>query len=175
MDTLTLKTLLRIVPNFPRKGIQFQDISPLIANPLAFKTVIDSLTEHYKDQQIKYVVGIESRGFIIGAPLALSLNCGFVMIRKPGKLPYKTLSQTYKKEYGTRLYRTNIVMHFQNGGRVLIADDLIATGGTILATIELIKKFKAVPVGACAIIDLTDLKGSQLISQQCPVFCILNA
>lgn len=165
--------LLRYVPDFPKKGINFVDISTLICDPVGLKDTINLLAEHYKGQKIDYVCGLESRGFIFGTALAVELGCGFVMMRKPGKLPYKTVSVEYSKEYGTDKIEVNIDA-FKEGSNVLIVDDLIATGGSLLACIDLVEKLKAKPMGCCCVIELEFLKGRELIEKKAPLFCLIK-
>lgn len=166
--------LIRVIPDFPKKGILFQDISTLIADAWGLKCVIDYFATFYKDQKIDQIVGLESRGFLVGTPLAIQLNCGFTMVRKKGKLPSKTISFTYKKEYGDDTVEINADA-FKEGANILIIDDLIATGGTIIAAIELVRQLKGNVIGACAVVDLFDLGGSKLIEKhQCPVYSILK-
>lgn len=155
-----VQSKIRAINDFPKKGIIFRDITTAVKDPQAMRYMIDFLTEKYKDERIDYVAGIESRGFIFGAALAYKLGAGFVVIRKPGKLPADTISQEYELEYGT----DKIEMHadaVEPGKKVLIVDDLLATGGTVDAAAKLIKKACADVVGAAFIIELTDLKGRE--------------
>lgn len=152
-----IKSMIRDVPDFPKKGILFRDITTLIKDKEALRTTIDVLYEIFKDKKIDYVAGIESRGFIFGMPLAYKLNCGFVPIRKPNKLPCEVISQEYELEYGT----DKIEVHkdaFKKGDRVLIVDDLLATGGTAAAAVSLVSKMADV-AGVAFVIELEDLKG----------------
>ena len=158
-----LKTAIRDVPDFPKKGILFKDITTLLARGDVFRNVIDQFADHYKESKIEKVVGIESRGFIFGAPVAYALGAGVVPIRKKGKLPYKTISATYALEYGT----DTLEMHedaLKKGAKVLIIDDLLATGGTAKATAELVEKVGAKIVGIAFLIELEFLKGRQNLS-----------
>ncbi|MHA1339579.1 MAG: adenine phosphoribosyltransferase [Promethearchaeota archaeon] len=151
---LDLLKYVRNIPDFPKKGIQFKDVTTIAKDPIAFKYTIDKLYEHYKDKKIDKVCAIESRGFVFGAPLAYLLNAGFILIRKPGKLPADTYSESYELEYGTN----TIEMHkdaINNGEKVLVFDDLLATGGTVEATINLIKKAGGEVVGIAFVIELT--------------------
>ena len=153
-----VKALIRDVPDFPVPGIVFKDITPVLKDPKALASVIDSLADVYKDKEIDSVVGIESRGFIIGTPLALKLGVPFVPIRKEGKLPFKKHKVSYKLEYG----EATIEMHTDAlgpGDRVLIVDDLLATGGTTAASIELVEKLGATVVGCAFVIELGFLRG----------------
>lgn len=168
-----IKNLLRFVPDFPKKGINFVDISTLICDTKGLKDTIDLFAEYYKDEKIDYICGLESRGFIFGTALAYKLGCGFVMMRKPGKLPYKTVSVEYSKEYGTDKIEVNIDA-FKEGARVLVVDDLIATGGSLLACIDLVEKLKAKPIGCCCVIELEFLKGRGLIEKKVPLHCLIK-
>ena len=155
-----VQSKIRAIVDFPKKGIIFRDITTAVKDPQAMRYMIDYLTERYKDERIDYVAGIESRGFIFGAALAYKLGAGFIVIRKPGKLPAETISQEYELEYGT----DKIEMHadaVEPGKKVLIRDDLLATGGTVDAAAKLLKKAGANVVGAAFIIELTDLKGRE--------------
>lgn len=157
-----IKNTIRQVPDFPKKGIQFLDITTGVKNPEAFKAMIDFLYEEFKDKKVDYVAGIESRGFIFGAPLADRLGAGFVMIRKPNKLPADTISESYDLEYG----KDTIQMHadaIEKGANVVVIDDLLATGGTACAACRLIKKAGGNVVAASFIIELTPLKGAEKI------------
>lgn len=158
-----VESKVRDIVDFPKKGIIFRDITTAVKDAKALKYMIDFLTETYKDKKIDYVAGIESRGFIFGSALAYNLNAGFVMIRKPGKLPAKTISQEYSLEYGT----DKIEMHedaIEEGANVLVIDDLLATGGTVDAACKLIRKAKGNVVGAAFIIELTDLGGRKKLN-----------
>lgn len=165
MNTVeNLKKIIRDIPDFPKKGILFKDITTLLNDPIAFSKAIDLLGNRYIDKKIDVVVGIEARGFIIGSALAYKLNAGFIPIRKPGKLPYKTYSMTYELEYGT----DQLEIHqdaIKPNQRVLIADDLLATGGTIKATADLVKKFNAEVFEIAFLIELTFLKGRDKLNK----------
>ncbi len=153
-----VKALMRDVPDFPVPGIVFKDITPVLKDPEALRMIIEKLREMYADLDIDAVVGIESRGFIIGTPLALALNAPFVPIRKVGKLPFDKIKVSYKLEYG----EATIEMHtdaLEKGDRVLIVDDLLATGGTTAASIELVEKLGAEVVKCAFVIELGFLKG----------------
>ncbi len=155
-----LKNKIRTVPNWPKPGIMFRDITTLLNDADSFKKTIDLLVERYKDTAIDKVTGIESRGFIIGAVLAYKLGVGFVPIRKKGKLPADVISQEYALEYGT----DKIEIHadaFSAGEKILLVDDLIATGGTAIAACNLLKKLHGDVVECCFIIDLPDLGGKK--------------
>lgn len=155
-----VESRVRDIVDFPKKGIVFRDITTAVKDPKALKFMVDFLTEQYADKKIDYVAGIESRGFVFGSALAYNLGVGFVMIRKPGKLPANVVSQEYSLEYGT----DKIEMHadaVEEGKNVLVIDDLLATGGTVDAACKLIKKVGANVVGAAFIIELSDLGGRE--------------
>ena len=150
-----VRKTIRQIPDFPKKGIQFLDITTGVKDAKAFKQMIEFLYEKFKDKNINYVAAIESRGFIFGAPLALKLGAGLVLMRKPNKLPAKTLSETYNLEYGT----DTIQMHadaIKEGDRVIVIDDLLATGGTMKAACNLVKKFNPKKVYINFIIELVN-------------------
>ena len=162
---MELKSLIRDVPDFPQPGILFRDITTLLNNPQGLRQTIDLLTEkcHNADLVPDYVVGMESRGFMFATPLAYQLNAGFVPVRKPGKLPAPVYSVTYDLEYGT----DSLEIHqdaIARGAKVLIVDDLLATGGTAWATVKLLDKIEAQIVGCAFIIELTALKGRETLS-----------
>jgi len=151
---------IRDIPDFPKKGIIFKDITTLLADPKMFKKAVDEMYKSYKQKQIDYVVCVEARGFIFGAARAYQLGCGLVPVRKPGKLPYKTQSVTYALEYG----KDTLEMHkdaIHANSKVLVVDDLLATGGTIVAVCKLLKKSKAKVIGLAFLIELGFLKGRQ--------------
>ena len=155
---MDLAKMIRSIPDFPVEGILFRDISTLTRDPDAFQEAIDALIDHYSDKDIDLVVGIESRGFVFGAPIAYEMGAGFVMVRKPGKLPAEAISASYTLEYGTNI----LEMHtdsIQPGQRVLLVDDLIATGGSAKAAAELIEQLGGKIVGIAFLIELTDLNG----------------
>jgi len=156
--TKSIKSKIRTIPHWPKEGIMFRDITTLLKDPDGFKETIDLLYRRYKDKKIDKVIGIESRGFIFGAPLAYLLHCGFVPIRKPGKLPAECESEEYTLEYGKdkiEIHRDSI----EKGERVLIVDDLIATAGTADAARKLVKKLGGTVVECAFIVELSDLKG----------------
>jgi len=156
--TDSIKSKIRTVPHWPKEGIMFRDITTLIKDPQGFKETIDLLHIRYKDKKIDKVVGIESRGFIFGAPLAYLLGCGFVPVRKPGKLPAECESEEYTLEYGT----DKIEIHkdaIDKDDNILIVDDLIATAGTAVAARNLVKKLGGNLVEIAFIVELVDLKG----------------
>ncbi len=155
-----LKKHIRSIPDFPKPGILFRDITTLLNNPQAFKQAIDQLADRFKNQGITKVVGIESRGFLTAAPLAYLLGAGFIPVRKKGKLPYKVSSVSYELEYG----QDSLEMHLDavvKGEKVLIADDLLATGGTAGATCKLITQNGGLITGLGFLIELSDLKGRE--------------
>src|SRR5258706_13362912 len=153
-----IRNVIRDLPDFAKPGIVFKDITPLLANGPLFSQTIDLLAERYHDQKIDPVLGIESRGFIVGAALAYKLGAGFGVVRKPGKLPYETHSASYELEYGTDTLEIHIdAMPPQ--ARVVIADDLIATGGTAAATAQLVSKLGATVVECAFVIELGFLNG----------------
>lgn len=162
-DKVDLKKFIRDIPDFPKPGILFRDITPLLASPLAFTAAIDQMAEHYAGSKIDAIVAAEARGFIFAAPLAIRLQAGFVPIRKPGKLPFDTHSFNYELEYGT----DTLEMHVDGltkGQRVLVVDDLLATGGTVQACCKLIEHTGATVVGCAFAIELTALPGRKVIA-----------
>lgn len=175
MDKNLLIRNLRNVPNFPKEGIQFKDVSTLFKNPACVKEMLNELVNIYKDKGITKVVGIESRGFVMGAMLAEKLGAGFIMCRKPGKLPAKTISAEYNKEYGT----DKIEIHedaFDENEVVLIHDDLLATGGSMKAAIELVNKFSPKKVYVNFLIELRmeGLKGHEFIGEDAEISTLLT-
>jgi adenine phosphoribosyltransferase len=155
---MSVKSHIRTIKNYPIKGVMFRDITTLLNNPEGFGAVIEEFVNRYKDEKIDKIAAIESRGFVIAAPLAYLLNVGLILIRKPGKLPHKTIDQEYELEYGT----DRIEIHtdaINDGDKVLIVDDLIATGGTAEATVKLVKKMHGEIVECCFVIDLPDIGG----------------
>ena len=157
---MTIKSKIRTIKNYPIKGVMFRDITTLLKDPEGLRDSINQLVDRYKDLNIDKIVAIESRGFIIGAPLAYLLNVGLVLIRKPGKLPAETIGQDYKLEYGTDRIEVHVDA-IEKGEKVLIVDDLIATGGTAAATVRLVQKMKGDIVECCFIIDLPDIGGRE--------------
>ena len=155
-----LKQFIRDVPDFPIEGIMFRDITTLLAEPAGFKSAIDGLLEPYLNQQIDKVVVIESRGFIFGTPMAYELNAGVVPVRKPGKLPAETLTEEYDLEYGTNTLQIHTDAIYE-GERVIIVDDLLATGGTGEATINLVEKLGGKIVGISFLAELMALNGRE--------------
>ena len=163
---MNLKALIRNIPDFPKSGILFRDITTLLSNGQGLRYTIDTLTQKCQEAALlpDYIVGMESRGFIFAPPLAYQLNAGFVPVRKPGKLPAAVHSIEYELEYGT----DSLEVHqdaIQTGTKVLIVDDLIATGGTAKATAELLQKIGAEVLGFAFIIELTDLGGRQQLPE----------
>jgi adenine phosphoribosyltransferase len=156
--TAPIEQLIRAIPDFPIPGILFRDITPLLADPQGFKATVDLFVERYRDAKVEAVVGIEARGYMLGAPVAYALGAGFVPVRKPGKLPGEKFSEQYALEYGTNTLEihADAVGH---GHRVLVIDDLLATGGTIAATLRLLKKLGANVVGTAVLIELVALNG----------------
>ena len=155
---MSIKSKIRTIKNYPIDGVMFRDITTLLKDPEGLRDSINQLVDRYKDLNIDKIVAIESRGFIIGAPLAYLLNVGLVLIRKPGKLPAETIDQDYKLEYGTDRIEVHVDA-IEKGEKVLIVDDLIATGGTAEAAVRLVQKMKADIVECCFIIDLPDIGG----------------
>ncbi len=158
-----LKELVRDIPDFPKEGIVFKDITPLFLNPASLKEIIDKISGNYKDEKIDVIVGAEARGFLIGPAIAINLNTGFVPIRKPGKLPYKTASKTYQLEYGT----DTVEIHkdaIKSNDKVLMVDDLLATGGTMAACCDLVESLKGEIMGCAFIIELTFLNGRKALN-----------
>ena len=157
---MSIKSKIRTIENYPIKGVMFRDITTLLKDPEGLRDSINQLVDRYKDLNIDKIAAIESRGFIIGAPLAYLLNVGLVLIRKPGKLPSETIDQDYKLEYGTDRIEIHVDA-IEKGEKVLIVDDLIATGGTADASVKLVQKMKADIVECCFIVDLPDIGGSK--------------
>ena len=160
---MNYKTLIREVPDYPKPGILFYDITTLLKDRSAFRSIIDELTGMYRDKNIAKVVGIESRGFIIGGPLAHQLGAGFVPVRRPGKLPADIFEVKYNLEYGSNslaIHRDAITLN----ERVLIADDLLATGGTAAAAVNLVRQLGGEIVGAAFLVELCGLKGRELLN-----------
>ena len=169
---MDLYKYIRDVPDFPKPGILFRDITPLLSSPEAFQATIDQLAEQFKDTQLDAIVAAEARGFIFGAPLALALGVSFVPIRKPGKLPFDRHSYDYDLEYGSDRLEIH-VDGVGEGDRVLVVDDLLATGGTVGACIELLQKCGATVVGSAFVIELAGLGGVEKMGS-CPVYSVLR-
>ena len=164
---MTLKSMIRSIPDYPEKGVMFRDITTLIKDPAGFRTAIDCFSQRYVKEFTDFdiIAGIESRGFIIGGALAYTLGKGFIPIRKKGKLPAEVISHEYELEYGT----DTIEIHkdaVNKGDRVLVVDDLCATGGTAMAAVTLIEKLGGIISEVAFIIDLPDLQGSQKIKDK---------
>jgi adenine phosphoribosyltransferase len=169
---MDLRKLIRSIPDFPVQGILFRDITTLLSDPDAFQESVEALLDPFLEDEIDMVAAIESRGFIFGAPMAYELAAGFVPIRKPGKLPYEKLGASYTLEYGTN----TLEIHkdaFLPGQRVLLVDDLVATGGSAKAAVELIERLGAKVVGIAFLIELEDLKGVDQL-QGYKVFSLLK-
>ena len=167
-----LRKIIRDIPDYPKKGIIFKDITPLLANPKSFKKAIDLLANKVKDIKIDAIASMEARGFIFGSALAYKLGKKFIPMRKKGKLPYKTIKEEYELEYGKDI----IEMHVdavKPGERVLIVDDLLATGGTAVAVANLVKQAKGIVAGMAFLIDLTFLKGREKLKDY-KVFSIIK-
>ena len=166
---------IRNIPDFPKPGIVFKDITTILNNPEAYKTLQDHLLERYKSYEIDYVAGIDARGFIFGATLARDLGVGFVPIRKKGKLPYTTVSEKYALEYGIDEVEIHIdAFNSTKNARVLLIDDLIATGGTACAAASLIDKVGATCVESCFIMGLTFLDGIKKLEEKSPVYSVVE-
>lgn len=167
-----IKSAVRAIPDFPKPGILFYDITTILQDPKHFKTVIDALIERYRPMGISKILAMESRGFIFGAPLAAAIGAGFVPLRKPGKLPYKTVSEDFDLEYG----KDSLEMHedaVEKGERVLLLDDLLATGGTAEASIRLARKLGADVVEAGFVIELSFLNGRRRLGDV-PVYSMIQ-
>jgi len=171
-DKKFLESSIRDIPNFPKEGIVFKDITTLLNNPKAFKTLMNHLEERYKSYDLDYIAGIDARGFIFGAVLAEKLNIGFVPVRKKGKLPYTTVAEKYSLEYGFDEVEVHIDAFPKENAKVLLIDDLIATGGTAKAAASLIGKVGANCVEACFILELDFLKGREGID--CNVYSVMH-
>ena len=168
-----LKSVIRDIPDFPKEGIIFKDITPLLSNPSSFQKAIDILKDRYKNKKIDRVVGIEARGFVFASALAYALGCGMVMVRKPGKLPYKTFQKTYSLEYG----EDSIEIHqdaFEKGQRIVVIDDVLATGGTLAACVGLIRKnFEIDLIEVGFLIELDFLNGGEKI-RDIPIYSVMH-
>lgn len=163
---------IRDIPNFPIQGITFKDITPLLRNGTAFNAAIEVFADKYKSESIDVIIGIDARGFIVAAALAQRLGIGFVPIRKSGKLPFECYEVTYDLEYG----RDTLAIHkdaFSEGSRVLICDDVLATGGTLAASVELVEKLGGNIIGIALLIELTELDGRKKVENQ-PIFSLVE-
>lgn len=172
MDALELKTHIVEVPDFPKPGISFKDITPVLKDPAAYRYVVDRMYEEYKDSRVDLVLGVESRGFLFGAPLAVKLGRGFIPVRKPGKLPRERISASYALEYGVdalEVHRDAV----RDGQRVVLVDDVLATGGTIAACAQLVRKLGGEVVGVCFLMELTFLMGRQKLDGE-KVFSVVQ-
>ena len=172
-----LRQHIRTVPDWPVPGVQFRDITPLLQNPKVFRVLIDAFVHRYMDSALRpdVVAGLDARGFIVGSVVAYELNLGFVPIRKKGKLPFTTVEETYELEYGS----ATVELHtdaVKPGDRVLLIDDLIATGGTMMAGKKLLEKLGATVMEGAAIVDLPELGGSTLLQTvgQLPLFTLVD-
>jgi adenine phosphoribosyltransferase len=172
MKKIDLKTCIRNIPDFPKPGILFRDITTLLKDKKAFRQAVDALASKYKNKKIDVVVAVEARGFILGGVIAHKLGAGFVPVRKKGKLPAKANSVTYDLEYGT----DTLEMHhdaIKPNDRVLIVDDLLATGGTLCAVTDLVRQLQGKIVGITFLIELTDLKGIDKLKDY-PVYSLIK-
>lgn len=173
MSLADIKNSIRNIPDYPKPGIQFKDITTAMKNPAIFKEMIDLLAAHFAAQKIDYIVGIDARGFIFGGALAYKLGCGFVPVRKPGKLPADTIAEEYALEYGT----DTLEIHkdaLKKGDRVIIVDDLIAVGGTAQAAANLVQKLGATIVAFAFAIELTALKGREKLQHLAEVYSLVQ-
>ena len=172
MNQEDLKRHVRNIPDFPKPGILFRDITPLLSAPEAFRHTVDTLCRRYEGKKIDKVVAIESRGFVFAAPVAYRLGAGLVPFRKPGKLPYRTISESYALEYG----KATLEVHedaVSPGERVVVLDDLLATGGTAAAAVALVKRLGGEVVEVCFVIELKVLKGREKLGG-IPIFSLLS-
>ena len=170
----TIRRHIRTVPDWPAQGVQFRDITPLLSTPRVFRVLIDEFVHRYFDVQPDAIAGLDARGFIIGSVLAYELNVGFVPIRKKGKLPFTTVQESYELEYGS----ATVEMHTDDvkaGDRVVLIDDLIATGGTMMAGRRLLERLGATVIEGAAIVDLPELGGSAKLRQSgLPLFTLVD-
>ncbi|XP_050229719.1 adenine phosphoribosyltransferase 3 [Mercurialis annua] len=167
-----IQTKIRVVPNFPKPGIMFQDVTTLLLDPKAFKDTIDLFVERYKGKNISVVAGIEARGFIFGPPIALAIGAKFVPMRKPRKLPGEVISEEYVLEYGTDCLEMHVGA-VKSGERALVVDDLIATGGTLCAAMNLLERAGAEVVECACVIELPDLKGRERLNGK-PLYILVE-
>lgn len=169
-----IRDRIRAVPDWPQPGVMFRDITPLLQDKKTFRLLVDVFVHRYMDQDLDLVAGVDARGFILGAVVAYELNLGFVPVRKKGKLPFATVAEEYELEYGS----ATVEIHTDaccRGDRILLIDDLVATGGTMLAAAKLLDRIGAEVVETAAIVDLPELGGSQLIRDQgIPLFTVCN-
>ncbi len=172
MNADQLRRYIRDVPDFPKPGILFRDVTPLLLEPAALEGAVEALAEPFQNQRVDRVLAIESRGFVVGAPVALSLGVGFGLVRKAGKLPYQTHRVSYDLEYGT----DTIEMHVdtvEKGHRVLVVDDLIATGGTAAAAVKLAREAGGEVIGCSFLVELTALEGRKLLDVE-PIHTVIR-
>lgn len=169
-----IRERIRTVPDWPQPGIMFRDITPLLQDKKTFRVLVDVFVHRYMDQKLDYVAGVDARGFILGAVVAYELNLGFIPVRKKGKLPFDTVSEEYELEYGS----ATVEIHTDAcgaGDRILLIDDLVATGGTMLAAAKLLDRIGAKVIEAAAIVDLPELGGSKLVREQgLPLFTVCD-
>lgn len=170
---IEVKEKIRSIPDFPKPGILFRDITTALKDTETLKKMVDFICDNFQDQKIDYVVGLESRGFIFGMPVAYKLNAGFIPIRKPNKLPAKTIKESYALEYGT----DTLEMHedaLKPGDKVLVVDDLLATGGTSAAACNLVTKAGADIAGCAFVIELNDLNGREKLPKGCKIVSMIE-
>lgn len=172
MDSQKLKSFIRDIPDYPKEGIIFKDITPLLAHPLAIQSAVDLMAEPFKNDRIDFVAATEARGFLFGPSMATYLDAGFIPVRKPGKLPYKTNSYSYELEYGTDTLEIHQDAIYP-GAKVLLVDDLLATGGTICATKNLVENLGGEVVGCAFLIELGFLNGRQALGET-PVHAVID-
>ncbi len=166
-----LKGWVRTVPHWPQEGVMFRDITPLLQNPKTFRMLIDLFIHRYMGESIDFIAGLDARGFILGSVVAYELNLGFIPIRKKGKLPYETVTEEYELEYGI----SSIEMHTdacKPGDRVILMDDIVATGGTMIAGLNLLRRLGADIVECAAIIELANLGGADRLREQSSLFTV---
>ncbi len=174
MDTTDFRSRIRTIPDWPEPGVQFRDITPLLRDGTAFHGLIEAFAKRYANAHIDAIAGIDARGFIIGAALAYRLGCGFIPVRKAGKLPFETVSESYALEYGEAVVEVHTDAAAP-GEHVLVVDDLIATGGTMLATVSLMQRLGARIIEAAAVIDLPALGGSKkLLAAGVPGYTLMQ-
>ena len=171
---MPIKSRVRTVPHYPKPGIMFRDITTVLKDPIGLRATIDELVRRYKDVKIDKIAGIESRGFIVGTPLAYAIGIGFVPIRKKGKLPADTISETFQLEYGSdtlEIHRDSL----QPGQKVVIVDDLLATGGTVAAVARMVRRLEAEVMEAAFVVELPPLNGRKnLGAMDIPVFSLVE-
>lgn len=172
LDMEDLRNVIRDIPDFPKKGIVFKDITTLLSDAKSYHRMVDLIAHRYIGQHIDQIVGVEARGFILGGALAYKLGTGITLVRKPGKLPYKTIQKTYQLEYGTDTLEIHADA-FKPGDRVVVADDLLATGGTVAAVVELVKECGAEIVECAFLAELEFLKGRERLPAD-KVFSLLK-